>query len=104
MSVSKQTITEREALGLMTTSKGKLFSVDFVRRGDGKETSMTCRTGVKPTQNQGSDVHKSKRPKMDYGKHNLMPVYSFDRQGYRSIPVDNIIRIRHNGVTFEVIH
>ena len=67
-------------------SDGTIFSVDFIKRGNGKLRKMTCRLGVKKHLKGGSQAYDSK-------KRNLLTVFDMENKGYRSIPVEAIQRL-----------
>jgi hypothetical protein len=71
---------------------GKLFRVDFKKRGDGSIRTMICRFGVKSHLKGGS------RP-FDFGDKGLLSVYE-PGTGYRSIPIDNIYCVKFAGVVY----
>lgn len=68
---------------------GKIFSASFVKRGDGTIRRMLARTGVKPD----GGGERSYVPET----HNLLLVWDIQARGYRTIPADNVIRVRAHG-------
>ena len=75
-------------------SDGSLFSVTFVKRTTGETREMLCRTGVK--------VHlKGGVKKFDDKEKQLLTVYDVQKNGYRSIPLDAIIRVKIHGRVYE---
>lgn len=70
---------------------GKFFTVEFIRRSDGKPRLMLARVGVKP--DGGGELN------YDPVVHNLMVVYDVHKKAYRSIPVDAITYLRAHGET-----
>ncbi len=75
---------------------GKLFSIEFIRRTDGKLRKMTCRLGVTKALKGGKQAY-------DPAKHNLLNVYDIEKSGYRSIPVENVQRLSVHGQTFQFV-
>ena len=75
-------------------SDGSLFSVEFVKRTNGETREMLCRTGVKAHLKGGVK-------KFDDKEKNLLTVYDVQKNGYRSIPLDAIIRIKIHGKVYE---
>lgn len=71
---------------------GKIFSVEFIKRTDGKIRRMVARTGV---HSGGGDLP------YDPTIHNLITVYDMNKKGFRNIPVDNIISLRAGGKTYQ---
>ncbi|MCB1686874.1 MAG: hypothetical protein KDI33_00195 [Halioglobus sp.] len=72
---------------------GAIFSVEFVKRSDGRLRKMTCRTGVR-RRLRGTGA------KYDATARNLLPVFDMEAKDYRSIPVDAIRRLTVGGQTF----
>jgi hypothetical protein len=68
---------------------GKIFSASFVKRSDGSVRQMLARTGVKPD----GGGERSYNP----SDHNLLLVWDLQAKGYRTIPADNLIRIKAHG-------
>jgi len=75
-------------------SDGSLFSVEFVKRTTGETREMLCRTGVKAHLKGGVK-------KFDDKEKNLLTVYDVQKNGYRSIPLDAIIRVKIHGKVYE---
>ncbi|NKC16400.1 MAG: hypothetical protein GKR94_30590 [Gammaproteobacteria bacterium] len=74
-------------------SGGAIFSVECIKRSNGKLRKMVCRTGVTKHLKSGQKVYSAKA-------HNLLTVFDMENQGYRSIPVDAIQKLSVNGQTF----
>jgi hypothetical protein len=73
---------------------GTIFSVTFRKRTDGTIREMVCRTGVK--------AHlKGGEKKFDDREKKLLTVYDVQKNGYRSIPLDAIIRVKIHGKVYE---
>jgi len=72
---------------------GEVCRVDYIKK-DGTETTMLCRTGVKKhlkgTGKSPTNLNKG-----------LLSVWSFDRQGYRTINVGQIKYIKHGGIVYD---
>jgi hypothetical protein len=75
-------------------SDGSLFSIEFVKRTTGETREMLCRTGVKAHLKGGVK-------KFDDREKNLLTVYDVQKNGYRSIPLDAIIRVKIHGKVYE---
>lgn len=73
---------------------GKIFSVTFIKRTTGEIREMVCRLGVKSHLRGGVK-------KFDDKEKNLLTVFDVQKNGYRSIPLENIIKVKVNGVTYE---
>jgi hypothetical protein len=66
---------------------GKFFTVEFIKRGNGKLRVMNCRTRV----------HKHRRMgqlKFKPSQYNLILVYDVKVKGYRMISVEGIQKLR----------
>lgn len=71
---------------------GKFFSVEFIKRSDGKRRLMLARTGVKAGVTGAG-------PAYDPDQHNLLVVYDVHKKAYRSIPADSITYLKSGGKT-----
>lgn len=69
---------------------GKIVSITFARRSDGKSRTMACRLGVTSHLKGGEKAY-------DDAAHNLVTVFDMNKRQYRSIPVENIISVRAGG-------
>jgi hypothetical protein len=72
---------------------GMVFRADFVKRTTGETRTMICRCGVKKYLKGGKAAY-------NFGEKGLLPVYDWNRQGYRSIPIDNIYCIKFGGIVY----
>lgn len=90
--------TLAEAINLFDKLRrsGKVFRVDFVKRGDGTVRTMVCRFGVKKYTKGGKKA-------FDPGDKGLFTVYEFG-VGYRSITIDNLILLKVSGVVYQFNH
>lgn len=76
-------------------SNGKLFRVDFNKRGGALENrSMVCRFGVK------SELKGASKPKYSASDKDLLTVHE-PFIGYRSIPMEGITIIKYDGVLYD---
>lgn len=73
---------------------GHIFAVEFVKRTDGTIREMLCRTGVTKGTKGGSMGYKPE-------DHGLLSVYDMQKQGFRSIPVENVLHLSMNGQRYE---
>jgi len=71
---------------------GKVFRVDFIKRGDGSMRTMVCRFGVKKYLKGGKKA-------FDAGDKGLFTVWEFGK-GYRSITIDNLELVKVGGVAY----
>ena len=71
---------------------GKFFSVEFVKRTTGQLRRLNGRT--LPPKPDG-------KPAYDFNYHNLILVWDVQNHGYRTIPIENILRIHAKGKTYD---
>ena len=77
---------------LIESTKGKFFTVTFVKK-DGTIRTMTARTGVrKGTNGKGLKFNPSER--------NLKVVWSCDAETFRMINLDTILGIKFKGKNY----
>jgi hypothetical protein len=69
---------------------GRFFTVSFVKRGDGSERVMTCRTGVKKGTKGGSIGY-------DPDAKHLLPVYDVRVPGFRMVNLEQPLTARIKG-------
>jgi hypothetical protein len=67
-------------------ANGKIASVTFVKRSDGTERKMLCRTGVR----KGLT---GRGPNYDPESKNLLTVFDMEKKAYRTIPAENVVEI-----------
>lgn len=75
----------------MNGRSGKIFSVNFIKK-DGTHREMTCRLDVRKHLKGGASTTSH----ID----NLMTVYDMQSQGYRSISLDKVFKLKISGQTF----
>jgi len=75
-------------------SDGRIFSVEFYKRTTGERRHMVCRLGVKSHLKGGT---KS----FDDNEKKLLTVFDVQKNGYRSIPLDAILRVKIGGRVYE---
>jgi hypothetical protein len=88
-------ITKDEAKQLMKDTKGKFFTVTFIKRTDGTKRVMNCRLGVKAYL-KGGDLPFNPEAKQ------LLPVYDIGSKGYRLISLDSVIHLKIGNNEYEV--
>ena len=71
----------------------QVFRVDFLKRTTGEMRTMVCMFGVTKHLKGGKKAY-------DAGDKGLFTVWSFDRQGYRSITIDNIRCVKTGGTLY----
>jgi hypothetical protein len=93
--ISKE-ITKKEAGQLAMQTKGKIFTVVFIKRTTGEERIMNCRLGVKKYLKGGSLP-------FDPVEKMLLPVYDLQKKDYRLLPLDGIKYIKVDGQLYKTI-
>jgi len=93
----KTTITPQQAVLLMERSRGRIFSVSFIKRTTGDLRVMTCRKSVKKGVN-------GKGLKFDPLKKSLMTVFDMHKAAWRSININTLQAIAINGEKFTIIN
>lgn len=83
-------ITAEQAAKLIRSQGDKLFAVKFVKRTTGEERHMVCRLGVKKHLKGGPAAY-------DPTEKNLLFVFDFQKNDYRSIPLDNLLAVKVAG-------
>jgi hypothetical protein len=91
----KNVITPQQAVLLMERSRGRIFSVSFVKRTTGELRVMTCRKSVKKGVN-------GKGLKFDPLKKSLMTVFDMHKAAWRSVNINTLKAISINGEKFFV--
>lgn len=69
---------------VLSRTKGRIFSVVFVRRKDGSERHMVCRLNVSKNVNGKGLLFAPEQI-------NLLPVYDIKKKDYRFIPIENVL-------------
>jgi hypothetical protein len=68
---------------------GRIFSVEFIKRTDGRVRRMVGRTRVTSAGTGPSSY--------DPDAHGLLIVYDLHAGGFRTVPADQVIRVKHHG-------
>lgn len=89
-----ETITAKQALEMIKESKGKIFSVTFVKK-DGTVRDMVCRREVLCHLKGGTLGYNPE----DF---NLIGVFDMKVQDYRSINLSTLQKLKMNGVEYVV--
>ena len=94
--MADEKITKAVAATMVADHKGgTIFTVTFVKRGDGQTRVMNCRKGVKKHSKGG-------KLKFDPKKKALVSVYDMQIEQYRMISLENIKKIVMKGKTYIV--
>lgn len=108
----RPTLSRRAAARFIRNTKGLLFSVVFVKRTSGEKREMLARTGVKKFLKGGPAPYV-------FSEHGLVPVFDVGlarkmraeglsqeeiatRPPYRSIPLENITKLKIAGKWYTV--
>lgn len=86
--VSKETITPQD---IIKRTKGKFFTVEFVKRTTGELRKMNCRTGV-------SKGVKGVGKLYDPEEKGVVVVWDTQKKAFRSISIEGIISVTSSGV------
>jgi hypothetical protein len=81
------------AIEYIKNTEGKPFSCIFITR---KNANVRFLTGV-----TGRFIGNN--PKLDFEKHNLIPIIDTDIMEYKCIPEENIIAVEMNGVWYRTV-
>lgn len=88
-------IDTTNAVKLIRSTKGKIFTVSFVKK-DGTLRKMNCRLGVTKHLKGGELAFDPK-------EYDLISVFDLQKNAYRMINVDTLVEVSVNGESFEVI-
>lgn len=88
-------IDTTNAVKLIRSTKGKIFTVSFVKK-DGTLRKMNCRLGVTKHLKGGELAFDPK-------EYDLIPVFDLQKNAYRMINVETLVEVSVNGESFEVI-
>jgi hypothetical protein len=89
------TINKAEAKRLIKDTKGKFFTVTFIKRTDGTKRVMNARLGVKAYL-KGGELPYQPEPK------GLIPVFDIPKRAYRMINLDTITNLKIGTSEYEV--
>jgi hypothetical protein len=88
-------LSKDQAVALIKATKGKMFTVSFIKRTDGLNRIMTARLGVKKYLRGGS-------LRYDPVAKNLIPVFDVRIKEYRMIAIEGLTSLTINKQTFKV--
>ncbi len=81
------TINRSAAKQLIKDTRGKFFTVSFIKRTDGTTRIMNARLGVKAFLKGGTLPYNPEAKR-------LIPVYDVQKRGYRMINLDTIFNLK----------
>lgn len=90
-----ETINRVQSAVLLERSKGKIFSVEFIKK-DGTYRKMLARTNVKKYLKGGETRYCF----LDKG---LISCFDLQKKNYRTINLNTVTRLNINGKKYEVI-
>ena len=88
-------ISKAEAIKMIKDTKGKFFTVTFIKRTDGSVRVMNARLGVKAYLKGGVLPY-------DPASKNLLTVYDMGRRKYRHINLDTISKLKIGNNEYKV--
>lgn len=80
-------VSKEEAIKVIEDTKGKIFTVVFIKRSDGTERIMNARLGVKSRLKGGTLPYSPKEKR-------LIPVFDLKKDEYRMINTDTIKMVK----------
>ena len=89
-------LTRTKGLGslIATLAGDTIFSVCFTKRSTGEVREMRCRLGTTNKLHGGELTYDKEEKK-------LLPVWDVDAEGWRSIPLDNLIWLQVRGIKYD---
>ena len=88
-------VAPEDAEGIIQEAHGRIFTVAFSRRSDGRFRQMTCRTGVR-AHTVGASLPFDPRAR------NLLSVFDVTKRNYRFIPLERMLCLNINGRRYRV--
>jgi hypothetical protein len=83
-------MTRQDFLSFVAGTEGHIFSLVFVKRTTGEPREMICRTGVRSRLKGGAPAYNA-------GERGLICVFDMQKDDYRSIPVENVVKVKVSG-------
>ena len=88
-------VSLNQAVEIINSQNGKIFSVVFEKRSTGVDRLMVCRKGVTKHLSGGE-------LKYNPSNRNLINVFDFQSNGYRSISVEGLKKVKASGKEYVV--
>jgi len=88
-------ISREDAKKIIKDTKGKFFTVTFIKRTDGSIRVMNARLGVKAYL-KGGELPYNPEPK------GLIPVFDIQKRAYRMINLDTIVNLKVGNKEYNV--
>jgi hypothetical protein len=91
-----QNISKLEAAQKIRDTKGKMFTVTFIKKSNGEKRTMNARLGVKAYLRGGVLPY-------DPNTKGLIPVYDIQSKDYRMVNIQGIVNLKTGGIEYNVI-
>jgi len=91
-----QNLSKLEAAQKIRDTKGKMFTVTFIKKSNGEKRTMNARLGVKAYLRGGVLPY-------DPNTKGLIPVYDIQAKDYRMINIQGIVNLKTGGIEYNVI-
>lgn len=91
-----QNISKLEAAQKIRETKGKMFTVTFIKKSNGEKRTMNARLGVKAYLRGGVLPY-------DPNTKGLIPVYDIQTKDYRMINIQGIVNLKTGGIEYNVV-
>lgn len=88
-------ISKEDLMKSIIDSKGKVFTITFIKRGDGTQRVLTGRMGVKSYLKGGVLPYNPSEKR-------LIIIFDMVKRAYRAIPFDNITSFKYQNKTWIV--
>lgn len=88
-------VNVQQAAALIRGTKGKIFTVSFIKKSTGQLRVMNARLGVKAYLHGGT-------LRYDPNAHGLIPCFDVQKREYRMINIDGIKEVKIGGYLFRV--
>ncbi len=91
-----QNISKLEAAQKIRDTKGRMFTVTFIKKSNGEKRVMNARLGVKAYLRGGVLPY-------DPNTKGLIPVYDIQTKEYRMINIQGIVNLKTGGIEYNVV-
>jgi hypothetical protein len=91
-----QNISKLEAAQKIRDTKGRMFTVTFIKKSNGEKRVMNARLGVKAYLRGGVLPY-------DPNTKGLIPVYDIQAKDYKMINIQGIINLKTGGIEYNVV-
>jgi hypothetical protein len=91
-----QNISKLDAAQKIRDTKGRMFTVTFIKKSNGEKRTMNARLGVKAYLRGGVLPY-------DPNTKGLIPVYDVQTKDYRMINIQGIVNLKTGGVEYNVV-